>query len=161
NIGICGSVLKYYNNPENIQAYGGGIINRFLGTAKHIINKKEIDKVDYIVGASMLINKKVIAKKGLLPEEYFLYYEDTDYGFSAKIQGFKLGVCLNSVVYHKEGASTKKNSDFIDCLYLKNKIKFHKKFLRNYVGLFITVGVSLIKRLNNVNKTILCIKDLF
>ncbi|WP_457561089.1 glycosyltransferase family 2 protein, partial [Caminibacter sp.] len=99
------------------------------------------------------------AKKGLLPEEYFLYYEDTDYGFSAKIQGFKLGVCLNSVVYHKEGASTKKVSEFVDCLYLQNKIKFHKKYLNGWPGLFISIGISLIKRVKYLKNSLKCIKN--
>lgn len=155
--GISGSVLKYYNEPDKIQAYGGKI-NRFLGTGRHIIRKDEVKTIDYVVGASMLIHRNVIEKAGLLPEDYFLYYEDVDYCFNAKRNGFKLGTALYNPVYHKEGSSTKKHSEFVDCLYLKNKIKFHKKYINNSLGLIITVIISLAKRLKNFKKSIQCIK---
>ena len=61
-VGICGSTLLYYHNPEQVQAYGGHI-NRFFGTGSHILSTSEIEKkLDYVVGASFLINRKVIEK---------------------------------------------------------------------------------------------------
>ena len=152
-IGICGSVLKYYDNPNIVQAYGG-TINKFLGTSRHILDKSKIEKkLDYIVGASFLIQKNVIDELGLLPEEYFLYYEETDYCFNAKEHGFILGVALNSIVYHKEGSSTKtsKNSqevsEFIDILVINNRMKFHKKYLGLNIGLYIGIFITLLNRI--------------
>jgi len=142
DIGICGSALMYYHNPKEVQAYGG-TVNKFFGTSKHIFDINDIDKkLDYIVGASFLIDKKVINKIGLLPEEYFLYYEETDYCFNARNNGFKLGVDVESIVYHKEGGSTgadknpNKKSEFMDILSLKNRIKFHRKYLSGGIGLW-------------------------
>lgn len=154
NIGICGSTLMYYHQINKVQAYGG-TVNKFFGTSKHIFNKNEIEeKLDYIIGASFLIDKKVIKNIGLLPEKYFLYYEETDYCFNARKHGFKLGIEIQSIVYHKEGASTKEPnpkeiSEFIDVLSLKNRIIFHKKYLgggfRLYLGM-IPVIFNRIKR---------------
>ena len=148
DIGICGSVLKYYDDPNIIQAYGG-TVNKFFGTGKHILNKNQIEKkLDYIVGASFLINKRVIDKIGLLPEEYFLYYEDTDYSFSAKNNNFKLGITFNSIVYHKEGSSTGGNkNEFIDVLSLRNRIKFHKKYLSGGIGLWAGMMIAFFNRI--------------
>lgn len=139
--GITGSSLYYYHNPERIQAYGGHV-NKFFGTSSHILDAKSIeDDLNYIVGASFLIKKEVIDKIGLLPEEYFLYYEETDYCFNARKNGFKLGVSLESVVYHKEGGSTgaREKSEFSDILSLKNRIKFHRKYLGG--GFFLWLGM--------------------
>jgi len=140
-IGISGSALMYYHDPKEVQAYGGHI-NKFFGTGTHILHVSEIGKkLDYVVGASFLINNKVLDKIGLMPEEYFLYYEETDYCFNARNNGFKLGVSLDSVVYHKEGGSTgassnpSNRSEFSDLLSLKNRIKFHKKYLGGGFGL--------------------------
>jgi len=109
NIGISGSILMYYDSPNIVQAYGGHI-NKFLGTSHRILKKEQIkDKLNYIAGASFLINRRVIEKIGLLPEDYFLYYEETDYCFNASKNDFSLGVALDSVVYHKEGQSTGAN----------------------------------------------------
>ena len=139
---ISGSALMYYHEPKEVQAYGG-YINKFFGTGSNILVKNEIEnKLDYVVGASFLINKKVINKIGLMPEEYFLYYEETDYCFNARNNGFKLGIAMDSVVYHKEGGSSggltdiNNKNEFIDVLSLKNRIIFHKKYLGGGVGLW-------------------------
>ncbi|EDM23176.1 glycosyl transferase, family 2 [Caminibacter mediatlanticus TB-2] len=154
HIGICGSVLKYYDNPNEIQAYGGKI-NRFFGTTSHNKNINELKKgLDYIVGASFMINKKVINKIGLMDENYFLYMEETDYCFNAKNNGFKLGVAIDSIVYHKEGASTgstykynDNKSEFVDLLSIKNRIKFHKKYLGEGMGLYIGLFFTILNRI--------------
>lgn len=152
NIGICGSSLMYFHDPKKVQAYGG-TVNKFFGTSKHILDKNEIDKkLDYIVGASFLIDKKVTDKIGLLPEEYFLYYEETDYCFNARNNGFKLGVDVNSMVYHKEGASTggitdiNDKNEFTDVLSLKNRMKFHRKYLGGGFGLWSGIVLAFLNR---------------
>lgn len=153
NIGICGSSLFYYHNPKEVQAYGGHI-NRFFGTGSHILNINDINKkLDYVVGASFLINRKVIEKIGTLPEDYFLYYEETDYCFNARNNGFSLGIALDSIVYHKEGATTgtsqnaKERSEFSDVLTLKNRIKFHKKYLGGGIGLWSGLMIAFLNRI--------------
>jgi len=147
-LGISGSALIYYDNPKKVQAYGGHI-NKFFATGSHILDVSEIEeKLDYVVGASFLLNKKVLDKTGLLPEEYFLYYEETDYCFNASNNGFRLGVDIDSIVYHKEGAATganenvKEKSEFSDVLSLKNRIKFHKKYLGG--GFWLWAGMVLV-----------------
>ncbi|WP_109091956.1 glycosyltransferase family 2 protein [Aggregatibacter actinomycetemcomitans] len=152
-IGICGSSLFYYYNPKKVQAYGGHI-NRFFGTSSHILNVNNIDKkLDYVVGASFLINKRLIEKIGYLPEDYFLYYEETDYCFNARKNGFTLGIALDSIVYHKEGGSTgasqnaDKRSEFSDVLTLKNRIKFHKLYLGGGIGLWIGILIAFFNRI--------------
>ncbi len=167
NTGISGSILMYYDSPNIVQAYGGHI-NKFLGTSHRILKKEQIkNKLNYIVGASFLINRRVIEKIGLLPEDYFLYYEETDYCFNASKNGFSLGVALDSVVYHKEGKSTganKKLKSEIDALSLTNRIKFHKKYLGGGIGLwlgmvlafFIRIGkgqADTIWKMMRINKT--------
>ena len=153
DLGISGSALMYYDDPKKVQAYGG-TINKFFGTSKHILNVSNIaKKLDYVVGASFLINKKVIKKIGLLPEEYFLYYEETDYCFNARNYGFKLGIAINSIVYHREGSSTgasdnpKKRSELSDILSLRNRIKFHRKYLGGGIGLWIGMMIAFWNRI--------------
>ncbi|MCX7641525.1 MAG: hypothetical protein N2Z20_02690, partial [Elusimicrobiales bacterium] len=109
--------------------------------------QNKLEKVDYVVGASFLVSKEVLDTIGLLPEDYFLYYEDADYCYKAKQYGFKLGVALDSIVYHKEGGTTKANnpkkrSKYVDELYISNKIKFHKKYLGGGFGLFCSLMIS-------------------
>ncbi len=154
--GISGSTLMYYDEPEKVQAYGG-TINKFFGVGRHLIEKKEIKgKLDYIVGASFLIDKRVLNKIGLFPEEYFLYYEEVDYCFKARNNGFNFCVCLESMVYHKEGVSTGvtskkgKSSEFSDLLILKNRKTFSAKYLNNKFGLSLGLLIACLNRMKRL-----------
>lgn len=156
NIGIAGSALMYYNDSNELQAYGG-TINKFFGTGKHILNQNNIEKdLDYVVGASFLISRDVITKIGLLPEEYFLYYEETDYCFNARKNGFTLGIEPKSIVYHKEGVSTggsskgNEKSESSDILSIRNRIKFHKKYLGGGIGLYFSLLFTVLNRLKRL-----------
>ena len=156
NAGITGSTLMYYHEPDKIQALGS-YVNKFFAMPRVILNKDDIEKkLEYIVGASFLISKKLIDKIGLLPEEYFMYYEETDYCYTAGKHNFNITVALNSIVYHKEGAAMKEKdnngSALADYLALRNKIIFAKKHLPKYLIFvylsFIGVLINRIRRRN-------------
>lgn len=114
SIGVVGSVLVYMNT-DTIQAVGGVKFHYLLGRGDQLGNGAVLsdaikyadftDDLDYIAGASMMVNSSFIKDVGLMTEEYFLYFEELDWFFKAKKKGYSLAVALESVVYHKEGAS--------------------------------------------------------
>ena len=66
-----------------------------------------------------------------MPEDYFLYFEDTDWCVKAQRAGFVNKVCTSAVVYHKQGTST--GVKYIeDEKALKNKRYFYKNLLKFY-----------------------------
>ena len=62
--------------------------------------------VDWICGASMLIRAEVFAAIGGLDENYFLYYEETDFCRRAKTAGFPTWYVPEARVMHIAGQST-------------------------------------------------------
>ncbi len=170
--GLFGTLLLYYDKPDTIQALGGKF-NRFFATGKHRyansklenINKRDVQKFDYIVGASMLLSKDIVEEVGLLDEDYFIYYEEIDYATRAKKKGYKMHLCLDSVVYHKEGATTSKNkSEFSDFFALRNRALFTKKHYPYYlIGTYMSYLISLINRIRRkeYKKAINLIKIMF
>jgi len=62
-------------------------------------------KLDYVCGAAMFISTPALKQVGLLNENYFLFYEELDYTQRLKQQGYDIGWCKNSWVYHKGSAS--------------------------------------------------------
>ncbi|MEG0499789.1 MAG: glycosyltransferase family 2 protein, partial [Rikenellaceae bacterium] len=60
----------------------------------------------YLHGAAMMIRKEVIKKVGLMPEIYFLYYEELDWSSSMVENGYELWYEPRATVYHKESRST-------------------------------------------------------
>ena len=75
-----------------------------------------------------------LARVGLMAEEYFLYFEELDWAERGKRSGFRLSVCSDSVIYHKEGASTgiaedpRKKSVLADYYVMRNRILFARSF---------------------------------
>lgn len=112
NAAIVGSKIMYFDEPEKIW-YAGGRINWFKFTSEHY-GIKEIDKgqcdeekeVTFITGCNMLIKSEVIKKNGLIPHEYFMYFEDNDYCTKVLDSGYKLVYNPNAKIYHKVSASS-------------------------------------------------------
>jgi N-acetylglucosaminyl-diphospho-decaprenol L-rhamnosyltransferase len=65
-----------------------------------------IEPVDWICGASMMIRPAVFAAIGGLDENYFLYFEETDFCLRAKKAGFPTWYVPESRVMHIAGQST-------------------------------------------------------
>lgn len=162
-IGICGSKLVYHHDRRCIQGLGG-TYNSWLGTTQHYAawddsSKKFNDilvaeEIDYIIGASMLLTRSLLEQVGLLSEDYFLYYEEIDICLRAKGL-FSLGIESNSIVYHKEGASTEKGKSITSDYYsIKNRIVISKKFNKHTLPMiyctFIVVAINRLRRLEFV-----------
>lgn len=60
--------------------------------------------------AAVLIKREVIRQIGMLDEKMVLYYEDVDYCLRARIQGWKIIYCPESVVLHARGGVTTSKS---------------------------------------------------
>ncbi|MBE0153564.1 glycosyltransferase family 2 protein, partial [Serratia fonticola] len=149
--GICGSRLVYFYERDKIQGLGG-TLNPWLCTSKHyawlepsntIYNELNVEsEIDYVLGASMMLSRDLIEKVGYLCEDYFLYFEEFDLCKRARSEGFDIGVASKSIVYHKEGASTKSGkSDVADYFSVRNRILITKKFFPRYI---ITVKISIL-----------------
>jgi len=123
NIGASGNTIIYYHDPERIQALGGFKFNKFLGLSRQIghlkksntlsLSESDVRKVEKsmfgIQGASIFVRRSFLNTVGLLPDDYFLYFEEEDWAMRSTGQ-FQLGYAPDSVVYHKEGKTTGSNS---------------------------------------------------
>ena len=163
-LGIVGSKLIHMGTNK-IQALGGKI-NNYTGITKFIVNENEIDKINFIIGASMFFSKNCFEKIGYLPEKYFLFYEDADYSLMCSRNHFMLATCLKSIVYHKEGGSTKNrlnnnNSIIQDFFGLRNRKMFIKNNFPNRVFfVYFTFIISFFKRIVQLQfKRLLIIYD--
>lgn len=142
--GICGSRLIYYHQRDTIQVLAGGSYNKWLATTDNFGQHQSVnatfdrqmieEELDFIIGASMLVSREFLEEVGLLCEDYFLYYEEIDWGIRAAPH-FSLGFAPKSIVYHKEGASTKATnlrkddkSRLSDYYLVKNRFKLTWKF---------------------------------
>ncbi|NPA24878.1 MAG: glycosyltransferase, partial [Deltaproteobacteria bacterium] len=98
---LTGVKLLNYTSPHSIQSLGGRI-NRFFGTSLPILSENDLpEKLDYIEGAALLLSRKCLERNGMLPEEYFLFFEEVDYCFTARRKKLKLDIALSAEIFHK------------------------------------------------------------
>ena len=87
-----------------------------------VYNESAISKVDYICGADIFIKKSIFEKTGLFDEDFFLYYEETEFFYRLKKSGYKSVILPEARIIHLEGQSLK--NDEFEKLKLKKKSEF-------------------------------------
>jgi GT2 family glycosyltransferase len=107
NPGFLGSLTdlnatdKVYFYQAHIEADGRtrhGTKGRSIGEIPEL--KDEYGPTDYVNGACVFTSRKVLETVGLIPEDYFLYFEDCEWGLRASRAGFKNYVSYRSRVHH-------------------------------------------------------------
>jgi N-acetylglucosaminyl-diphospho-decaprenol L-rhamnosyltransferase len=92
---------------ELSQGLDVGIVSRLLGRWTLIRHMTRASApVDWVSGASVMIRPKVLAAIGGLDENYFLFFEETDFCRRAKAAGFSTWYVPESRVMHIGGYST-------------------------------------------------------
>jgi len=126
----------YIYGTNQLWAAGGGFIKK-SGLTVHY-GQGETDNgqfdsdtnVDYAPTCFMLIKKEVFEAVGLMDENYFVYYDDTDFVHRALNKYNKtLWYVSDSVISHNESTSTGKMSDFSVKYLWRNLVYFA---LKNY-----------------------------
>lgn len=109
NIGMLAPKIYYYSD-KNILWFVGGKLTYAPPFGLHIgldeEDKGQYDKAnflpsDFLTGCAILAKREMIKKIGLMPEDYFLYFEDVDWSVAAKKAGYKIGVVPPARIWHK------------------------------------------------------------
>jgi GT2 family glycosyltransferase len=128
-----------YPDKETIQ-FGGAIgISPFTGRGKCLgIYEKDAGQYDKCYetdlghGAALIVSRKAVELAGLMPEVYFLYYEEHDWCEIVKRKGFKMYFIGTSKVIHKESVTTGPESPLKVYYMTRNRLIFMR---RNFSGL--------------------------
>lgn len=134
DLGISSPII-YQGESDKIW-FAGGKINWLKMKTEH--NDAKRQKTDYITGCAMLIRKNVFAKIGLLDERFFLYYEDADFSYRTRKNGFGLIIISKTAVYHLEKSS--ENLDKVYWLVLSGVLFFKKNaswYLKPWISFYL------------------------
>jgi GT2 family glycosyltransferase len=109
-VGIIGPSIYYLDNPLKIWFAGYNIPDRLFvlrrGLNIKIKDEKPLVLVDFVSGCGMMIKRQVIEEIGLLPDVYFMYYEDLEYCIKAKMHGWKIAYIPNAKMWHAVSLSS-------------------------------------------------------
>jgi hypothetical protein len=129
---VLGSVVRNYFNPSELLEFGGSTVNVVTGTARPVRSPAEADKIDYISGGSFFTHLDNFREYGLLPEEYFLYWEETDWCHHVKESGVQFRVSESAVCYDKGGTSVGRGF-LAEYYYSLNALRFLRKYNPKYI----------------------------
>ena len=144
---IIGGVIQSRSGNRDVIVYGGAKVNFLAATVTPVKKPGFVGRLDYVSGGCLFTHSSNLKRLGLLPEEYFLYWEETDWCYRAKQKGQALHVCPKAVCYDKGSTSIGKN--FIaDYYYARNGLLFISKFRRKNIPFVVFfLGIRLFKRL--------------
>jgi hypothetical protein len=87
----------------------------------------EVRPTYYAHGGGMMVKREVLEKVGLLPDHFFLYYEELDWSERIRKQGYKIYYQPKSLIYHKESMTTGKTSPLKTFYLTRNRILFMRR----------------------------------
>ncbi|MCD6556218.1 MAG: glycosyltransferase [Bacteroidales bacterium] len=124
------------------------------------LDDNEINKIEVLPGAFMLLRKTALDKAGLLDETFFMYGEDIDLSYRIAESGFANYYYPEVNIIHYKGESTKKGSLNYVFMFYNAMIIFAKKhfsgknaFLFSFLiksAIIFRAGLSIIKRIFKV-----------
>jgi GT2 family glycosyltransferase len=132
--GIVSPKFHYFFHRDTIEYAGYQRVNIFTGRNAMIgCQEKDngqydtIQVTNYAHGGAMMVSRKVISQVGLLPELFFLYYEEFDWCEQIKRKGYKVYYQPASLIYHKESMTTGKSSPLKTYYLTRNRILFMRR----------------------------------
>lgn len=109
-VGAAAPVLYDMRAPGRVQAWGGGVIDLWRGTARLALEPTEGSRLDFLSGTSLLVRRRATETVGLLDERYFMYWEDADFSLRLRRAGWELAVAEDARVWHLGSASLGENT---------------------------------------------------
>jgi len=138
NAQTLSTLVGSFDNDPNIGAVGPHVIQVSWGEYNNSDNRS-IEEVSWISGCGIMLTRDSIEKVGFFDEDYFVYFEESDYLRRLSRNGIKIVKNNSAIIKHLGGAST--NGMPTKCYYymIRNIFLFSKK---NVLKFNISKGVS-------------------
>lgn len=123
--------------PETVWFDGGVVDETKAGETRHLHQGREVAKVaapvardvDYVTGASLLTRRTVLETVGLLPEDYFLYFEETHWCRDVRRAGWRVMVEQRARMVHHQRSSGAMPSPYHLYYMTRNRYLFVERAL--------------------------------
>ncbi|MCS7110122.1 MAG: glycosyltransferase family 2 protein [Candidatus Caldarchaeum sp.] len=133
-VGAAQPKIMQLKNPKLIDSIGGTIdrTGRAYDLGHGLPDFTEARypyQTFYARGAAIVVRKELFERLGGFDEDYFIYYEETDFCWRLRLLGYKVITVPSSVIYHLGGGTTGPPNSAIIFLRRKNQLT---TLLKNY-----------------------------
>lgn len=121
------------------------------------LSNEEVQEVEVLAGAFMMLRKSVLDEIGLLDETFFMYGEDIDLSYRIIQAGYKNFYFPGTRIIHYKGESTKKSSVNYVRVFYRAMAQFYRKHFGKknarlfsffiHLAIWLKAGFSLFSRL--------------
>lgn len=140
NIAIVCPKIRFAWAPQPLQYTGYTPLSR-ITLRNHSIGFGEQDNgqydtphtTPYAHGAAMMVKREALESVGLMPECFFLYYEELDWSLMFTRAGYQIWYEPGVTIYHKESSTTGADSPLKIYYVTRNRYLFAS---RNSKGLY-------------------------
>jgi hypothetical protein len=133
-VGMAASKICHLEEPDYIQQFGQTIDFHYFCTEVPFLNRlddgtlPEYLYVDSAAACSLMVRRSVIEKIGFLPEDNFLYWDDTEWCYLCNQAGMKVASVSTSTALHAMGAKKEDVNTFPTYYAWRNWIRFFSKY---------------------------------
>lgn len=103
---LSGQALRFFSKLRSLFSHSHHLSD-YLQTN---FNYNQAQSVEQVMGAAMLIRRKLIEQIGLLDQGFFIWFEEVDYCWRAKQAGWSVVYLPQATVQHQGGASFDQSS---------------------------------------------------
>lgn len=106
-VGIVGPVTNYVSGPQRVDVRFGNLGEfQALAEANNGSDASRWRNTLRLVGYCLVFRRSLMDSIGLLDERFTPgHYEDDDYCYRARLQGYRLLICQDALIYHEGSAS--------------------------------------------------------
>jgi len=123
--------------------------SRFFGRERMTWwSRDDVRDVDVVTGSFMLVRQEAIKQVGLMDERFFMYFEETDWCYRFKQEGWKVMFTPNAEIIHLGGASSKQIRAAMVKQWRKSMLLFFKKHksMLEYLSAWFLIMLFLLTR---------------
>lgn len=140
-VGACGATL--YNEDMSLNMTHGSFptvketilrITKIRNDETYYLadlNQKKM-LVEFPSGADFVFKRELIEKIGYMDEDYFIYFDETDYALKMKKLGLKSYIYTEAKIIHLQGSSTEGVSDFAKEKFIESYTKYLNKNVKPF-----------------------------
>jgi len=108
----------------------------------------DVREVDVLTGCFMLVRREAMEQVGPMDEQFFMYFEETDWCYRFKKSGWKVMFTPNADIVHLGGASSKKVRTGMVNQWRKSMLLYYKKHksLLAYISAWVLIMLFFLTR---------------
>lgn len=133
-IGVACPKIRFAWDPQPIQYAGYTPLshitmrNRSIGYGEDDHGQYDSPHpTPYAHGAAMMVKREAIERASMMPECYFLYYEELDWSMMFRRAGYEIWYEPSVTIYHKESRATGQASPLKTYYLVRNRLLFAKR----------------------------------